>query len=152
MNRILIVEDDQVNARYVAHGLEELGHTATICSDGTQALELALGQHWDVMILDRMLPKGIDGLSILLEADGIEVEGIGSGPETAEAIGRFHPDVVLLDYGLPGMDGSEVYALIRTLDSTVPIIFATGHGDRRTVHDSLNDPRTMARKLSAALV
>ncbi len=61
----LIVEDDQVNAHYVAQGLEELGHTVTICSDGTQALELALGQHWDVMILDRMLPKGIDGLSIL---------------------------------------------------------------------------------------
>ncbi|HEX7704970.1 MAG TPA: PAS domain S-box protein [Thermoanaerobaculia bacterium] len=84
----------------------------------------------------------VDGLSILLEDDGIEVEGIGSGLETAEAIGRFHPDVVLLDYGLPGMDGSEVYALIRTLDSSIPIIFATGHGDRRTLHANLNDPRT----------
>jgi FixJ family two-component response regulator len=40
------------------------------------------------------------------------------------------------------MDGSEVYALIRTLDSSVPIIFATGHGDRRTLHDNLHDPRT----------
>jgi PAS domain S-box-containing protein len=84
----------------------------------------------------------IDGLSILLETDGIEVEGIGSGLEAAEAIGRFHPDVILLDYGLPGMDGSEVYALIRTFDSSIPIIFATGHGDRRTLHDNLNDSRT----------
>lgn len=84
----------------------------------------------------------VDGLSLLLQADGIEVEGIGSGLETAEAIGRFHPDVVLLDYGLPGMDGSEVYALIRTLDRAIPIIFATGHGDRRTLHDNLHDPRT----------
>jgi two-component system, cell cycle sensor histidine kinase and response regulator CckA len=84
----------------------------------------------------------IDGLSILLQADGIEVEGIESGLEAKAAIGRFHPDVILLDYGLPGMDGSEVYALIRTLDSSVPIIFATGHGDRRTLHDDLNDPRT----------
>ncbi len=84
----------------------------------------------------------VDGLSILLEGDGIEVEGIESGLEAAEAIARFHPDVVLLDYGLPGMDGSEVYALIRTLDPSLPIIFATGHGDRRTLHDSLDDPRT----------
>jgi len=84
----------------------------------------------------------VDGLSILLEDDGIEVEGIGSGFEAVEAVSRFHPDVILLDYGLPGMDGSEVYALIRTIDSSVPIIFATGHGDHRTLHDSLNDPRT----------
>jgi PAS domain S-box-containing protein len=84
----------------------------------------------------------IEGLAAVLEHDGIEVEGIGSGVEAAEAIGRFDPELILLDYGLPDMDGSEVYALIRQLDPSIPIIFATGHGDRRIVHDSLNDPRT----------
>ncbi|MEA2571474.1 MAG: hypothetical protein QOI24_3475 [Acidobacteriota bacterium] len=84
----------------------------------------------------------VEGIQALLECSGIEVEGIGSGFEAAEAIGRFHPDVVLLDYGLPGMDGSEVYTLIRELNSSIPIIFATGHGDRRVLHDSLNDSRT----------
>jgi two-component system, cell cycle sensor histidine kinase and response regulator CckA len=84
----------------------------------------------------------VDGLSALLDGDGIDVEAIGSGLQAAEAVARFHPDVILLDYGLPGMDGSEVYALIRTLDPTVAIIFATGHGDRRTLYDSLEDSRT----------
>lgn len=84
----------------------------------------------------------IEGISILLGQDGIEVQGIGSGLEAGEAIGRFRPDFVLLDYGLPGMDGSEVYALIRELDPSLPIIFATGHGDRRVLHDRLDDPFT----------
>jgi PAS domain S-box-containing protein len=84
----------------------------------------------------------IEGISILLAEDGIEVEGISSGSEAVEAVGRFRPDFILLDYGLPGMDGSEVYALIRSLDSSLPIIFATGHGDRRVLHDRLNDPCT----------
>jgi two-component system OmpR family response regulator len=61
----LIVEDDQVNACYVAEGLREAGHAVTICADGAAGLDLALGQRWDVIVLDRMLPKGIDGLSIL---------------------------------------------------------------------------------------
>lgn len=65
MWRCLIIEDDAENARYIAKGLGELGHVGVICSDGTQALERALQSPWDVIILDRMLPHGVDGLAIL---------------------------------------------------------------------------------------
>lgn len=84
----------------------------------------------------------VEGITALLGLDGIEVEAIGNGFEAAQAIARFHPDVVLLDFGLPGMDGSEVYACIRELNRSLPVIFATGHGDRRVLYDGLNDPRT----------
>lgn len=87
-------------------------------------------------------PSIVEGIAALLQQDGIEVEAIGSGVEAERAIARFHPDVVLLDFGLPDMDGSEVYACIRTFDRSLPIIFATGHGDRRILQDGLNDPRT----------
>lgn len=83
-----------------------------------------------------------DGIAALLTQDGIEVEAITTGLLAAEAIARFHPDVVLLDFGLPDMDGSEVYARIRELDPNLPVIFATGHGDRRILHDRLDDPHT----------
>jgi PAS domain S-box-containing protein len=83
-----------------------------------------------------------DGISALLGQDGIEVESIATGVEVVRAITRFRPDVVLLDFGLPDLDGSEVYALIRQLDVNLPVIFATGHGDRRILHDGLDDPRT----------
>ena len=70
------------------------------------------------------------------------VESITTGLLAAEAIAHFDPDVVLLDFGLPDMDGSEVYARIRAISPNLPIIFSTGHGDRRILHDRLNDPHT----------
>jgi len=84
----------------------------------------------------------VEGITALLEVDGIKVESIGSGFEAAETIARFHPDLVVLDLGLPGMDGSEVYARIREIDRLLPVIFATGHGDGQVLHDSLRDPHT----------
>jgi PAS domain S-box-containing protein len=83
-----------------------------------------------------------DGIAALLAHDGIRVDSIATGFEAVRAINRFRPDVVLLDYGLPDLDGSEVYALIRELDANLPIIFSTGHGDRRILHDGLHDPHT----------
>jgi PAS domain S-box-containing protein len=94
-----------------------------------------------LLIIDDETPIA-DGIAALLTQDGIEVEAITSGLLAAEAISRFHPDFVLLDFGLPDMDGSEVYARIRALDPNLAVIFATGHGDRRILHDRLNDPRT----------
>ena len=87
-------------------------------------------------------PSIVEGITALLEQDGIAVESISSGVEAAKVIASFHPDVVLLDFGLPDMDGSEVYAHIRELDCSLPIIFATGHGDRRILQDGLHDSRT----------
>lgn len=42
-----------------------MGHQVQICTTGGQGLESALNEQWDLIILDRMLPKGVDGLSIL---------------------------------------------------------------------------------------
>ena len=65
MWRCLVIEDDVENARYISQGLTELGHACVICDDGVHALKLAVESTWDVIILDRMLPNRIDGLSIL---------------------------------------------------------------------------------------
>jgi CheY-like chemotaxis protein len=68
------------------------------------------------------------------------VFSVGTGGEAAAAVARFHPDVVLLDFGLPDMDGSEVFKILRKLHPLLPVIFATGHGDRRDIHEA--DVRT----------
>lgn len=65
MWRCLIIEDDCENARYIAKGLNELGHASVVCHDSVQALQRAVDSSWDVIILDRMLPNGVDGLTIL---------------------------------------------------------------------------------------
>lgn len=65
MHRCLIIEDDPHNARYIAEGLRELGFGTAICGDGTQGIARAVTEPWDVIILDRMLPDGVDGLTVL---------------------------------------------------------------------------------------
>lgn len=61
---ILIIEDDAETAEYLARGLQESGHVTEHAADGETGLQLAGNQHYDALIVDRMLP-GIDGLSLL---------------------------------------------------------------------------------------
>ena len=71
MLRILIIEDDAEAAAYLAKGLSELGHVADRAGDGEAGLEQAMSGPYDVLIVDRMLPKR-DGLSVIstLRASG----------------------------------------------------------------------------------
>ncbi len=65
MRRCLIIEDDPSNAEFVVRGLTDQGWLVTLCADAKDAVERAVGQVWDVIVLDRMLPDEVDGLSIL---------------------------------------------------------------------------------------
>ncbi len=71
MWRCLVVEDDADNARYIASGFRALGHVVVICRDGMEALGRAVSEQWDLIILDRMLPNEVDGLSILSTLRGL---------------------------------------------------------------------------------
>src|SRR5215831_4041092 len=53
------------------------------------------------------------------------VEVAASGAEGLERIGVRHPDVILLDLGLPDQSGLEVYQHIRRIDARIPVIFVT---------------------------
>jgi two-component system, OmpR family, response regulator len=61
---ILLVEDDIETARYIVRGLGEGGHTAVHAVDGSEGLARATAEDWDLLIVDRMLPK-LDGLSLV---------------------------------------------------------------------------------------
>lgn len=62
--RILVIEDDQETADYICSSLKDLGHMIEHASDGKQGFLSALDSEFDVMIIDRMLPR-LDGLSLL---------------------------------------------------------------------------------------
>lgn len=62
--RVLIVEDDEKTAGYMAKGLSEGGHVVDSAGDGREGLFLASEGDYDVIVLDRMLPK-LDGLAVL---------------------------------------------------------------------------------------
>jgi two-component system OmpR family response regulator len=63
--RCLVIEDELEMSGYICAGLAEHGFAATACTDGVDGLARALAEPWDLVILDRMLPGGVDGLSIL---------------------------------------------------------------------------------------
>ena len=63
--RILVVEDDRDVAGFVLKGLREAGHVAEHADNGRDGLFMAASEAFDAIILDRMLPGGIDGLRLL---------------------------------------------------------------------------------------
>jgi two-component system, OmpR family, response regulator len=63
--RCLVIEDQAETARYICGGLNEAGYSSVSCENGVDGLHLAANDNWDAVIIDRMLPGRIDGLSII---------------------------------------------------------------------------------------
>ena len=70
--RVLVVEDDKNLASFVRKGLMEHGHTVDVAHDGRDGLFLATTEEYDVLVLDRMLPK-VEGLTILKSLRASEI-------------------------------------------------------------------------------
>ena len=64
-------------------------------------------------------------LHLYLEKEGFETAVAGDGGKGVELFRSFHPDLVLLDLMLPGMDGFEVCRPVRESGSSTPIIMLT---------------------------
>ena len=62
--RLLIIEDDRESADYLVKAFREVGHVADLAGDGEEGLSMADGGDYDVLVVDRMLPKR-DGLSVI---------------------------------------------------------------------------------------
>jgi two-component system OmpR family response regulator len=67
--RLLVVEDDREAAEYLRKALREAGHIAEVAHEGETGLTLAIDGEFDVLVVDRMLPKR-DGLSLVAELRG----------------------------------------------------------------------------------
>jgi len=62
--RLLIIEDDPQTASFIVKGLSQAGHVIDHAGTGPQGLTMALGDAYDALVIDRMLP-GMDGLSVI---------------------------------------------------------------------------------------
>ena len=63
--RCLVIEDEVETSQYICRGLRDAGHTVATAGNGAEGLLLATTAGWDVVVLDRLLPGEIDGLSAL---------------------------------------------------------------------------------------
>jgi CheY-like chemotaxis protein len=75
-------------------------------------------------------PDTLETMLVLLSAHGREVRAARTGADALSVAEDFRPDVVLLDIGMPGMDGYEVARRLRAVPELVDlqIIAVTGHG------------------------
>jgi two-component system, OmpR family, response regulator len=62
--KILLIEDDPETATHISRGLTEADHTIVVADDGQTGLHEANAEPWDLLIVDRMLPK-LDGLTLV---------------------------------------------------------------------------------------
>jgi signal transduction histidine kinase len=72
--------------------------------------------------------------SLVLESFGAEVQVAPDGPSALAMLNDFHPDVIMLDIGMPGMNGYEVARRVRAAGNTATLVAMTGWGqedDRR---------------------
>jgi two-component system OmpR family response regulator len=63
--KVLLVEDNESVAGFVRKGLSEAGHVVDHANNGRDGMFLAASESYDAIIMDRMLPGGIDGLGII---------------------------------------------------------------------------------------
>jgi two-component system, OmpR family, response regulator len=64
--RVLVIEDDKETAQFLQKSLKESGHSADLAGDGEAGLIMAKDGSYDILIVDRMLPR-LDGLSVVKE-------------------------------------------------------------------------------------
>ena len=81
-----------------------------------------------ILLIDDEIDN-IKVLSMSLKCDGYPVLTAGSGEEGMEVFFREHPDIVITDIRMPGMDGLEVLRQIRRSTDLTEVIIITGHGD-----------------------
>ncbi len=86
---------------------------------------------------EAVLAKNIDRY---MRGHGYDVQVAASGEQGLRQFKEFKPDLVLLDFSLPGKDGLEILRSLRQLDPQGKVILITGHGNvQRAVAHELDD-------------
>jgi DNA-binding response OmpR family regulator len=66
-------------------------------------------------------PDSVDLIKLIIRNAGMDVFGAFNGPEALQKCANLHPNIILLDLMMPGMDGWETYERIRKI-TDVPVI------------------------------
>ncbi|WP_248925788.1 response regulator transcription factor [Paenibacillus hamazuiensis] len=114
--RILLIEDEEHIARVLKLELEHEGYETGVAYDGRTGVELALGESWDLILLDVMLPElnGMEVLRRIRQADNyvpiIMLTARGTTPDVVSGFGQGANDYVTKPFVI-----EELLARIRNL-------------------------------------
>ena len=80
-----------------------------------------------------------DAVDVILSQIGHQVTGVGTGEEGLKQIGRIYPHLVILDVGLPRMNGVDLLRAIRKEGYRMPVLMLTADRSAATVRDVMAD-------------
>lgn len=80
------------------------------------------------------------GIAALLESEGMTVDVVGTGAAVLPALAESRPDAVILDIGLPDIEGTRVYEQVAARYPGLPVVFSSGHGDASKLEQYLKNP------------
>ncbi|WPB76410.1 response regulator transcription factor [Archangium violaceum] len=131
--RILLIEDDARTAEYVRRGLAELGQVVDHAADGQEGLLMATTGQYDVLVIDRMLPK-LDGLTLLrmlreghVRTPALFLSAMGAIDDRVKGLESGGDDYLVKPFAF-----SELYARICSLGRRPPlqdVQTVLSHGD-----------------------
>jgi signal transduction histidine kinase/CheY-like chemotaxis protein len=81
-----------------------------------------------------------------LEVLGYAVEEAADGTSALARLRERKPDLVIVDFAMPGMNGAEVAREARNLHPGLPLLFASGYADTEALHDALGKDAPILRK------
>lgn len=83
-------------------------------------------RHMRILIADDQKGVGTSLAALVRECDHEVVEVVGSGFEAIRAYHRHHPDVVLMDYYMPRLNGATACRYILSMDPAASVILISG--------------------------
>lgn len=120
--RILVVEDEHKIANALKRVLEHESHSIDVAFSGDEGLALATLGPYDMVILDRMLPRGFDGLNIVKSMRKQEVNipvlmltGMGNKENIVEGLNSGADDYLVKPFSVSELT-ARVQALLRRND------------------------------------
>ena len=87
-----------------------------------------------------------DVIHALLEGLGYEVRAAEDGASCLSQLESFEPQLLLVDFAMPGMSGAELARAVRARRPAMPIVFASGYADTAAIEDVPGSPCPMLRK------
>ena len=100
----------------------------------------AEGSHCRSVLLVEDEQSVAAGIAALLESEGIAVTVVGTGSAVLPALARSRPDAVVLDIGLPDIEGTRVFESLEKVYPDLPVVFSSGHGDASKLERYLAKP------------
>ncbi|MBY0370155.1 diguanylate cyclase [bacterium] len=82
-------------------------------------------------------PLNLKLMSDALSVEKFEVERASSGAQAIEKIENWQPELVLFDYGMPGMSGLEALRMLRNRQNYVAVIFVSANTEQELIVDCL---------------